>query len=149
MEHTNLGETARFWLRRHDMFREICGALQSAVSDFKEELVSPREFRNWFAPRLQFFLSELHVHHQIEDLSYFPLFRAAEPRLLRGFDVLESDHEHIHEWIAAVADAANAVLRDLDKNDLRPPSMPTAPSAIGSSTDWSATSEMKRISSFR
>ena len=40
------------------------------------------------------------VHHQIEDLHYFPIFRAADERLARGFDVLEEDHHAIHADMA-------------------------------------------------
>jgi hemerythrin-like domain-containing protein len=56
-------------------------------------------------------LSHLHGHHQIEDYQFFPLFSAAEPRLVRGFEVLERDHEQIHETIGRVVDTANNLLR--------------------------------------
>jgi iron-sulfur cluster repair protein YtfE (RIC family) len=64
-------------------------------------------------PRLQFLLSQLNVHHQIEDQHYFPIFRAAEERLARGFDVLEADHHAIHADMAATAQTANALLQAL------------------------------------
>jgi hemerythrin-like domain-containing protein len=64
-------------------------------------------------PRLQFMLDQLNVHHQIEDLHYFPIFRAADDRLARGFDVLEGDHHHIHADMARTAGTANALLRSL------------------------------------
>ena len=108
--HQNLGQTARFWLQRHAMFRDLGGALQGATAGFREGQIAPEDFRAWFAPRLGFFLSELHGHHQIEDSAYFPLFQAAEPRLLRGFEVLEGDHELIHGRIERTIEAANAFL---------------------------------------
>jgi iron-sulfur cluster repair protein YtfE (RIC family) len=108
--HPNLGPTARFWLQRHDMFRELGGALKAATSQFREDLVAPTEFRTWFVPRLEFFLSELHGHHQVEDHHYFPRFRAAEPRLLKGFEVLDRDHAIIHDAIGRVVEAANELL---------------------------------------
>ncbi|HEX8166787.1 MAG TPA: hemerythrin domain-containing protein [Beijerinckiaceae bacterium] len=117
--HANLGATARFWLERHDMFRDLGGALQSATGEFREGRVALPAFRSWFAPRLRFFLSQLHAHHRIEDLSYFPLFRAAEPRLQRGFEVLERDHEVIHGTLARLAEAANAFLRAEGPDGLR------------------------------
>ncbi|MBF9234925.1 hemerythrin domain-containing protein [Microvirga alba] len=117
--HANLGRTARFWLKRHDMFRELGGALQSATAQFREGLITPSEFQGWFAPRLQFFLSGLNDHHHIEDHAYFPLFRAAEPRLVRGFEVLENDHDVIHQSIEKVMDAANDLLRNLQKDSLQ------------------------------
>ena len=70
-------------------------------------------FPQLFVPRLQFLLSQLGVHHQIEDHHYFPIFRAADARLARGFDVLEGDHHAIHADMAATAETANALLRAL------------------------------------
>jgi hemerythrin-like domain-containing protein len=95
------------------MFRELGGGLQTASDTFRAGKVPPAQFQGWFAPRLQFFLSQLHAHHQVEDYHYFPVFRAAEQRLVRGFEVLESDHETIHAEIAKVVEAANGFLRGL------------------------------------
>ena len=114
--HRNLGQTARFWLQRHDMFRDLGGALQAGMGEFREGRIQAPAFRGWFVPRLQFFLSELHGHHHIEDVHYFPVFRAAETRLVRGFDVLENDHAVIHEQIAGVVDAANGLLRSMESH---------------------------------
>ena len=111
--HANLGEMARFWLSRHDMFRELATMIKAIESQFREGALSPAEFPRQFVPRLQFLLSQLGVHHQIEDLHYFPIFRAAETRLARGFDVLESDHHHIHADMDRTAETANALLRAL------------------------------------
>ena len=111
--HANLGEMARFWLSRHDMFRELATMIASIEAQFREGTLSPAEFPRQLVPRLQFLLSQLNVHHQIEDLHYFPIFRAAEARLVRGFDVLEGDHHAIHADMAATAETANALLRAL------------------------------------
>jgi hemerythrin-like domain-containing protein len=111
--HANLGEMARFWLSRHDMFRELATMIQAIEAQFREGAISAAEFPRQFVPRLQFLLSQLGVHHQIEDLHYFPIFRAAEARLARGFDVLEGDHHAIHADMARTADTANALLRAL------------------------------------
>lgn len=121
MGHVNLGQMARFWLERHKMFRELGGALHDATKQFREGTVSPQEFQGWFAPRLQFFLQQLNEHHHVEDFHYFPVFRAAEKRLARGFEVLESDHEILHAGILRSAESANEFLRNLqaDKDKLR------------------------------
>jgi hypothetical protein len=111
--HTNLGEMARFWLSRHDMFRELAGMIQAIESQFRSGVLTPAEFPRQFVPRLQFLLSQLETHHQIEDFHYFPIFRAADERLARGFDVLEGDHHAIHADMAATAETANALLRAL------------------------------------
>ena len=108
--HENLGQMARFWLQRHDMFRKLGGMTDAAVLRFREGGTKPAEFAGWFGPRLQFFLEQLHAHHRIEDGYYFPIFRAADARLARGFDVLENDHGALHEGIERSVTAANALL---------------------------------------
>lgn len=111
--HPNLGEMARFWLSRHAMFRELSGAIEQIAALFRTGKLPPEEFARQFVPRLQFMLDQLNVHHQIEDLHYFPIFRAADERLARGFDVLEGDHRHIHADMARTAETATALLRAL------------------------------------
>jgi iron-sulfur cluster repair protein YtfE (RIC family) len=111
--HANLGAMARFWLSRHAMFRELAVMIQDIETQFRAGKLPPAEFPRHFVPRLQFLLSQLDVHHQIEDQHYFPIFRAAEARLARGFDVLEGDHHAIHADMATTAATANALLRAL------------------------------------
>jgi hypothetical protein len=107
MDHVNLGELARFWLDIHDGFRSFARSLQGSGGDFREGLILPEEFRRKFAPRLQTFLSHLNGHHQIEDYQFFPVFSVAEPRLVKGFEVLEADHEVIHRAMDKMVETAN------------------------------------------
>ncbi len=111
--HANLGEMARFWLSRHDMFRELSAMTEQVSNEFRAGKIPAAEFPRLFVPRLQFLLSQLNVHHQIEDHHYFPIFKGAEERLARGFDVLEADHHAIHENMATTAETANALLQGL------------------------------------
>lgn len=111
--HANLGAMAQFWLKRHDMFRDLGQTLTSLVGDYREERADARKFANAFIPRLQFFLQELHGHHHIEDAHYFPVFAKAERRLKPGFDLLDSDHHVIHDALEANAEQANAFLSKL------------------------------------
>jgi hemerythrin-like domain-containing protein len=60
-----------------------------------------------------FLLGELDSHHGIEDHHYFPRLARIEPRLQRGFDLLDADHHALHEALDTLAGAANAVLRGL------------------------------------
>jgi hypothetical protein len=117
--HANLGEVARFWLARHAAFRRLGAALAAATREFREDRLGAHAFRRFFAPRLQLFLESLEGHHQVEDLHYFPVFRAAEPRLAKGFDVLERDHGAIHSDIVAAGESAAALLRALDDESAR------------------------------
>jgi hypothetical protein len=115
--HPNLGKTLRFWLARHDMFRELGGALGQGVGAFRAGQVGAAEFRRWFAPRLRFFLHELEGHHHIEDAHYFPAFLAAERRLARGFDALEGDHDVIHADLLAAAEAGRGFADSLARGE--------------------------------
>ena len=111
--HANLGEMAKFWLARHDMFRELGAALDGALAQFHEGVVPAGAFASFFAPRLQFMLQQLEAHHHVEDQHYFPLFRAAENKLEKGFDLLDADHHVIHAALGESAQAANEFLRAL------------------------------------
>ena len=112
-QHENLGQMCQFWLSRHNMFRELAAAIEDAMTRYRDGKVSAEEFVNFFAPRLQFLLQQLHAHHQIEDYHYFPIFRKAEARLLAGFDVLEADHATLHHDIESTVSTANALLRSV------------------------------------
>jgi len=109
--HANLGELAQFWLERHADFRRLGATLDSAAADLREGRLAHDQFGPFFAPRLQLFLGHLEGHHQIEDFSFFPVFRAADARLAHGFDVLEGDHQTIHAEMQRVAEATNNMLR--------------------------------------
>jgi hypothetical protein len=106
--------TAGWWLERHRHLRLQSSALQSANDDYRAERAGAGQFGARVAPRLQEFLAELLGHHQIEDFHYFPAFRSAEPRLAAGFDVLERDHQLIHEGIAGIAATINEFLQTLN-----------------------------------
>ena len=94
--HPNLGEWARFWLDRHNMFRDLGAALEDACEKARAGEVGRDDFTAWFAPRLQFFLGHLDLHHRIEEAHIFPAFARAEPALAQGFALLEADHRAIH-----------------------------------------------------
>jgi iron-sulfur cluster repair protein YtfE (RIC family) len=114
--HANLSAMARFWLSRHAMFRELSAMVEDIATQFRAGAMPAAEFPRQLVPRLQFLLSQLSVHHQIEDLHYFPIFRAADERLARGFDVLEGDHHAIHDDMGRTVETANALLRALAGN---------------------------------
>jgi iron-sulfur cluster repair protein YtfE (RIC family) len=111
--HANLGELSKFWLGRHDMFRELNTALLSASDHLKAGEVPADQFRQWFVPRINFFLQQLNEHHMIEDHHYFPVLTRLETRLSRGFDVLEEDHETIHAGLLSLLQAGNGLAEAL------------------------------------
>jgi len=111
--HPNLGDLSKFWLSRHDMFRELNTALLSASDQLKAGAVPADQFQAWFIPRINVFLSQLNEHHTIEDHHYFPVLTALETRLSRGFDVLEEDHETIHTGLLTLQEAGSGLARAL------------------------------------
>ena len=53
-------------------------------------------------PALHGFLQHLDGHHSIESGHYFPQFRAIEPRIAAGIDLLDRDHDAVHETLEAL-----------------------------------------------
>ena len=106
--HPNFGELSAFWLQVHDHLRGQGTALSQATADYREGRLESGRFRQFFAPTLSQFLQHLNGHHQIEDHLYFPRFRPLDPRMVAGFDLLERDHQLIHEALLATARARTA-----------------------------------------
>ena len=126
--HPTLGALCRFWLERHAMFRALARALAAGAGDLREGRLEPGAFQPWFTPRMRFFLQHLHHHHLIEDHNYFPVFMAAETRLVRGFEVLEADHGVIDGAICELgvaSDQLHAALRQPTAD------LPRATAALG------------------
>ena len=95
-KHPNLGERVQFWLSRHDMFREMVVMLEDCCQKLSNNLIDAEEFSQWFIPRLSFLLNHLDLHHKVEEFHLFPIFAAAETKLIDGFSILETDHQSIH-----------------------------------------------------
>jgi len=106
-------QMVQFWIGKHGYLRRQSTALVQAADEYRANRMSAIQFGGWIAPRLQGFLAELHGHHQVEDFHYFPAFRAADPRLNPGFDVLGRDHELLHEGIARIVQTVNEFITTL------------------------------------
>ena len=108
--HGNFGELIRFWMERHAMFRQLTDILEKDA----QALMDNRMDYNSYAPRLSQYggmlLNQLHGHHQIEDQHYFPQLIKLDPRLEKGFELLETDHEAMDGLLHGMAEGANAVL---------------------------------------
>jgi hypothetical protein len=55
----------------------------------------------------------LHGHHQVEDHIYFPKFRALDPRMAKGFDLLERDHKTIHKALVTSAKSSREFVESI------------------------------------
>ena len=109
--HANFGELVRFWLDRHLMFRKLTETLHEDLHGLLDNQMAFEAY----APRLSRFggmlLNQLHGHHQIEDMHYFPQLIGLDARVSRGFDLLEADHAEMDGLLHGFAEGANAVLQ--------------------------------------
>lgn len=108
--HPEFGALTRFWLDRHLMFRRLADLLRSDTQARIDGGLDPAVYLqrlNRFGGML---VGELHGHHQIEDVHYFPRLSRMEPTLERGFDLLDADHHTLDDRLAGFTSAANGVL---------------------------------------
>ncbi|MFN3954982.1 MAG: hemerythrin domain-containing protein [Pararhodobacter sp.] len=109
--HGNFDGLTRFWLERHMMFRQVLGEWHAETRQFIDNAGDPRRFAGRSAHLGGFLINQLHGHHQIEDHHYFPELSRAEPRLERGFSILDADHHALDGHLQALANDTNALLR--------------------------------------
>ncbi|MCB1509082.1 MAG: hemerythrin domain-containing protein [Hyphomicrobiaceae bacterium] len=98
-----------YWLDRHLLFRRIQLALTADAQAVLDRELSGEDWHPRLARLAQMQVSELHGHHMIEDAQYFPILRDRDRRLVRGFDILDADHEaldgHLIDLITATREA--------------------------------------------
>ncbi|PJJ86295.1 hemerythrin HHE cation binding domain-containing protein [Brevirhabdus pacifica] len=109
-QHPQFTGLVQFWLERHMMFRqleELMGRdLQAVLERQADPAISARRLGRFGGMLVQ----QLNGHHQIEDLHYFPLLTELEPRLERGFEMLERDHDALDGLLAEFAREANSAI---------------------------------------
>jgi iron-sulfur cluster repair protein YtfE (RIC family) len=108
--HPDLSGLIRFWLERHLAFREIQGLLIEETRGLIDGNRDPAAFAGRLSRLGNSFLGDLHGHHTIEDLHFFPRLQRLDVRIASGFALLEADHQEIDPRLHALADRANAVL---------------------------------------
>ena len=114
--HTNFDAMTGFWLSRHLEFRRGLGLLQTQTQNALDRLQDPDAARNRIRHLTHYFIEALHGHHQIEDHHYFPLLIGAEPRLERGFDMLDKDHHALTDHL----DQLQTTARHMARPDTQP-----------------------------
>jgi hypothetical protein len=100
-----------FWLDRHLGFRDLTAAILTDAESALDAHLQPEDHARRLARLGGHLVQDLHGHHQIEDHHYFPRLSALEPRLARGFDILDSDHHALHDHIDTFVKGANAILK--------------------------------------
>ena len=110
-----LDQTAAFWLQMHGGFRHHQTHMASLVDAWRGggELAA---LHRQLIPALQAFLQHLDGHHRIESGQYFPMMRQIEPRIGHGLDLLDRDHDVIHETLEAMFQGGLAFHRAVQSN---------------------------------
>ncbi len=104
-----------FWLERHQMFRKLLGILREDTALLLDRQSEPATFAARLGRFGGMFVNELHGHHQIEDQHYFPLLAQKDARIIRGFDILDSDHHALDGLLDDFVKGANGVLQRRDE----------------------------------
>jgi iron-sulfur cluster repair protein YtfE (RIC family) len=117
--HPNFDALIRFWLDRHLMFRDVLGRLRTGSQLYLDGRADPRRHAAETARYAGFLLNELHGHHGIEDHHYFPALIGLDGRLVRGFELLDADHQALDGHIHRMAGTTNAFLGRLGQGDER------------------------------
>lgn len=114
--HPGFGGLAQFWLERHLLFRRLMDALRSDTEARLDDALTA----DVFAARVNrlggMLVGTLHEHHGVEDTVYFPQMQAMEPRLLRGFDILDRDHHALDAWLARFSTSSQAAVDQPDRD---------------------------------
>ncbi|AUH65743.1 hemerythrin domain-containing protein [Paracoccus zhejiangensis] len=98
-----LAGTGEFWLANHDYFRGMIQRIAGSLSALRESGETGFDSGPALQRHINGLLGGLDGHHRVEDHHYFPAFQRAEPRLLRGFEILDADHHLIHDSIDKLA----------------------------------------------
>jgi iron-sulfur cluster repair protein YtfE (RIC family) len=117
--HLDFNGLAAFWLDRHLGFRHILVALTDDAQARIDRKLAPEVHAQRLSRLGSRLLGDLIGHHQIEDDAYFPELARLEPRIARGFDMLDTDHHALHDLIDRFATGGNAVLHEADERRQR------------------------------
>ena len=110
-EHRNFAGLVQFWLDRHMTFRQLLSALQTDAQQAVDGVMAPDRYRLRLSQMGGMLVNQLHGHHQIEDLHYFPVLTRMETRLSRGFDILDRDHHDLDDLLDRFVRRANETLQ--------------------------------------
>ena len=118
--HPQFHGLVSFWLDRHMMFRRLMEHMSRETEAMLDAERDARTFAQGVARYGGLFVEQLHGHHQIEDHHYFPILRQRDPRIARGFDLLDADHHALDGILARFVDQANAAIKAATGPDPRP-----------------------------
>lgn len=106
----NFGALIRFWLDRHMMFRKLMASLQGETERALDGNLDAQMLGSHVSRYGSMLVGELHGHHNVEDIHYFPRLRLLDKRIEAGFDLLDADHHALDGMIEAFTTDANKIL---------------------------------------
>lgn len=109
--HANFGPLSRFWLQKHDGFRQLGAHLTQGFEAAGNDLARDIEAHRPLLSGLQQYLSHLQGHHAVEDQHYFPIFKRTEPAVAAGFERLEADHVQVDAGMRDIVERWTAIHR--------------------------------------
>lgn len=115
--HGNFDGLTRFWMERHLGFRDLLGTLTADTQAYLDNRLEGPSHARRLARFGNMLVDGLHGHHGIEDAHYFPLLAGLEPRLARGFALLDADHHALDGHLQTLTRAANAHMGALGQGD--------------------------------
>lgn len=120
--HTNFDGLTRFWLSRHLEFRKALDMMRQDTQAVIDKSEDPLMLIHRTTRIGNFLIDALHGHHYMEDTQYFPLFLQTEPRLSKGFEILDSDHHELDHHLDTISGKLKTLSQEFapsaDKNTL-------------------------------
>lgn len=114
--HPGFAGLAQFWLDRHLLFRRLMDALQADAEARLDDAMAARDFTARVQRLGGMLVGTLHEHHGVEDTVYFPQMQVMEPRLKRGFEMLDRDHHALDDWLVRFTKTANGAIAHPDRD---------------------------------
>ena len=110
------GNWVSFWLSRHKIFRKIGDSINDSIERTLDSKLPGDEFVTHYSHLMNLMLNNLHSHHTVEDNFIFPKFYNKINKFRYGLDLLENDHELIHNNIEELVIHGNHLIKNLSHN---------------------------------
>ena len=104
-------ELTRFWLDRHLMFRRLLEEIKKGNEAALDKRLETQRYAMALSRYGGMLVQGLHEHHTIEDQYYFPKLSQNDSRIVKGFEILDSDHHALDAFLADFTAKANATLQ--------------------------------------
>lgn len=114
MWEAQTGPFTAIYLERHHLFRKMINGMIRDSEAFLNDDFDPLLYRKSISRLGTMLLSELQTHDQLEHDHYFPVIEGLDPRTARSFDMLEKDHDVMHDVLDRFQHLGNTTIAALD-----------------------------------